>query len=106
MSETILWGDLLSAHGNARSAETTAADARQHRDQLVADLVAAGVSMYRVAKVLGVSESGVRKIVDRGRAGVGSLYSVPEKVRYEDPDGFSWQVDVKHAQPTGEVTVG
>ena len=36
----------------------------------------------------------------------GSLYPVPEKVRYEDPDGFSWQVDVKHAQPTGEVTVG
>ena len=36
----------------------------------------------------------------------GSLYPVPEKVRYEDPDGFGWQVDVKHAQPTGEVTVG
>lgn len=59
------WDDILAAHAEARAAETVAALVRHSRDQLVANLVAGGVSMYRVSKVLGVSESGVRKMVDR-----------------------------------------
>ena len=67
LDEPDQWDDILAVHAEARPAEPAAALARHSRDRLVADLVASGVSMYRVSKVLNVSESGVRKMVDRGQ---------------------------------------
>ena len=61
------WTAVIAAAVAADAAGARAAAARHSRDQLVANLVAGGVSMYRVSKVLGVSESGVRKMVDRAQ---------------------------------------
>ena len=61
------WTAVIAAAVAADAAGARAAAARHSRDQLVANLVAGGVSMYRVSKVLGVSESGVRKMVARAQ---------------------------------------
>ena len=61
------WTAVIDAVAAVADADAAAAAARERRDRLVAALVAAGVSMYRVSKVLDVSESGVRKMVARAQ---------------------------------------
>lgn len=62
MSET--WSDeLASLHRAVTEADDAAKRARQARDDCIRRLVAEGVTAYRIAQTLGISQPAVAKIV-------------------------------------------
>lgn len=54
------------AHNHLSALEAQVADARSLRDELIRAAIADGVTMYAIAKRLGITEQGVRRIRDRG----------------------------------------
>ena len=56
---------LIGAQSALDAAEAAASEARQARDAAILEAHAGGVSMYRIAQVLGISQQAVGKIVQR-----------------------------------------
>lgn len=61
---------LLTAQEKVAEADGYAAAARAERDALAAELVAGGMTRYRVAQVLGVTQAAVTGMIERVLAGV------------------------------------
>lgn len=55
----------LAAHDELLAAEGAAATIRERRDALIAATVAGDTTKYRLAAVLGISQTAVTKIIDR-----------------------------------------
>lgn len=63
------WQENLTAlHHAVTEADTKASSARQARDSLIRELAADGVTAYRIAKTLGISQTAATKIIRSGGA--------------------------------------
>lgn len=57
---------LRESHAALAAAETTVQAERAARDQAIRNAISAGMSMYRIAQIVGISQQAVARIRDAG----------------------------------------
>ena len=62
-----LVSEIVTLHRFVLGADQAAKDARHERDEAIRKAVAGGVTAYSLAKLIGMTDSGVQKIVNGGK---------------------------------------